>query len=84
MSASPRFAYLAAVALLLAGCGNKGPLIQAPIPLQEGDASGASAAAVDAGAVADPPPTDETAAPVPPAVETVPAPQPPRSGDPRR
>lgn len=55
--------------LLLAACGNKGPLLPAPAP----DAAPApSAAAVDAGAEADPRPADQVDPPLPTAPVTVP------------
>lgn len=56
-------------ALLLSACGNKGPLIHAPAP----DAEPApSAAAIDAGAEADPRPADELDPPLPTEPVTVP------------
>ncbi|MBJ6981628.1 MULTISPECIES: lipoprotein [unclassified Luteimonas] len=56
-------------ALLLSACGNKGPLLPPPAP----DAEPApSAAAIDAGAEADPRPVDELDPPLPTEPVTVP------------
>lgn len=82
-------------AVLLAGCGNKGPLVQAPAIIDEDAVLMQTPAVQAAGAGADPLPADQTQSPLPPftrpteevatpveeTTERIPAPVPPTGDD---
>lgn len=97
MSTLSRTAFLVASlsTVLLAACGNKGPLVQAPEIIDEDAALMQTPAVQAAGAGADPLPADQTQSPLPPftrpteegatpveeTTEPVPAPVPPTGDD---
>ncbi|MGI8561004.1 MAG: LPS translocon maturation chaperone LptM [Luteimonas sp.] len=60
------FPAMLAATLLLAACGNKGPLVLPPPPTDEDAELMAADAVDDAGALADPTPADTEALPLPP------------------